>query len=188
MCQVRVGRQHEGRVWTVPEWCSAGVDEMREMASTIKTEVLTELNATRKRLHQIASTDVIGCNTLTSQVSSHRSTFRAKAKSHTSRRKQQRAKNDVSMAMREVLNAMKVNRTLLCEKESWTADVADLVLICTPFAEEILGIVVERHGRNVRRRPSVRKGHGGRGEVSAIPPIISVFSTWLIMPVVTCLS
>ena len=27
----------------VPESCSAGVDEMREMASTIKTEVLTEL-------------------------------------------------------------------------------------------------------------------------------------------------
>ena len=36
---------------------------MRETASTIKTEVLAELNVTRKRLHQIAS-DFIGCNTL----------------------------------------------------------------------------------------------------------------------------
>ena len=35
--------------------CSAGVDEIREMASTIKTEVLAELNATSKKLHQIAS-------------------------------------------------------------------------------------------------------------------------------------
>ena len=81
----------------VPESCSAGVDKMREMASTIKTEVLSELNATSKRLHQIAS-DFIGCNTLTSQVSSYRSTFRAKVKSHTSCRKQQHAENDVSMA------------------------------------------------------------------------------------------
>ena len=59
------------------------VDETREMASTIKTEMLAELNATRKRLHQIAS-DSIGYNTLTNQVSSYRSTFWAKVKSHTS--------------------------------------------------------------------------------------------------------
>ena len=81
----------------VPESCSAGVDEMRDMASTIRTEVVTELNVTCKRLHQIAS-DFVDCNTLTSQVSSHRSTFRAKMKSHTSCRKQQHAENDVSMA------------------------------------------------------------------------------------------
>ena len=80
-----------------PLSCSAGVNEMREMASTIKTEVLAELNATRKRLHQMTS-DSVGCNTLTIQVSSYRLTFRAEAKSHTSRRKQQRAKNDVSTA------------------------------------------------------------------------------------------
>ena len=63
----------------VPESCSAEVNEMREMASTIKTEVLAEL----KSLHQIAS-DFVDCNTLTSQVSSYRSTFWAKVKSHTS--------------------------------------------------------------------------------------------------------
>ena len=33
---------------------SAGVNEMREIASTIKTEMPAELNATRKRLHQMA--------------------------------------------------------------------------------------------------------------------------------------
>ena len=40
--------------------------------------------------------------------------------------------------VREVLNAIKVNRTLLCEKESLTADVADLVPMCTPSAKETL--------------------------------------------------
>ena len=70
---------------------------MREMASTIKTEVLAELNATRKRLHQMAS-DFVDCNTLTSQVSSYRLTFRTEVKSHSSCRKQRHAENDVSMA------------------------------------------------------------------------------------------
>ena len=32
----------------VPESCSAGVDEIREMASTIKTEVLAELKGRTK--------------------------------------------------------------------------------------------------------------------------------------------
>ena len=35
---------------------------------------------------------------------------------------------------------MKVNRTLLCERESLTANVADLVPICTPSAKETLGM------------------------------------------------
>ena len=109
-----------------PRSCSAGVDEMRETASTIKTEVLAELNATRKRLHQIAS-DFVGCNTLTSQVSSYRSAFQAKVKSHTLCRKQQQVEYDVSMTCAKYLSAMKVNRTLLCERESLTANVADLV-------------------------------------------------------------
>ena len=81
----------------VPKSWSARVDEMREMAGTIKTEVLTDLNVTRKRLHQIAS-DFVGCNTLTIQVSTCRSTFRAEVKSHTSCRKQRHAEDDVSMA------------------------------------------------------------------------------------------
>ena len=73
------------------------MDEMREMVSMIKTEVLAELNVTRKRLHQMAS-DFVGCNTLTIQVGTCRSTFRAEVKSHTSCRKQRHAENDVSMA------------------------------------------------------------------------------------------
>ena len=47
----------------IPESCAAGVDQMRETASTIKTEVLEELNATRTRFDQIAS-DFVGCITL----------------------------------------------------------------------------------------------------------------------------
>ena len=81
----------------VPESCSACVDEMRETASTIKTEMPAVLNATRKRLHQMAS-DFVGCNTLTTEVSTCRSTFRAEVKSHISCRKQRHAENDVSMA------------------------------------------------------------------------------------------
>ena len=129
----------------VPESCSAGVDETCERASTIKTEVLAELNATRKRLHRIAS-DFVGCNTLTSQVSSYRSTFRAKVKSHTSCRKQLQTENDVSMACAKFLKSMKVNRTLLCERESLTADIADLMPICAPSAKETLGMWLENDG------------------------------------------
>ena len=91
-----------------PKSWSARVDETREMGSTIKTEVLAELNVTCKRLHQITS-DVVDYNTLTSQVSSCRSTFRAKVKSHTSCRKQQQAENDVLTTCAKFLNAMKVN-------------------------------------------------------------------------------
>ena len=40
----------------------------------------------------------------------------------------------------EVLSAMKVNRTLLCERENLIANVADLVPICTLSAEETLGM------------------------------------------------
>ena len=80
-----------------PLSCSAGVNEVREMTNTIETEVLAELNVTRKRLHQMAS-DFVDCNTLTSHVSSYRSTFLAEVKSHTSCRKRQQTDNDVLMA------------------------------------------------------------------------------------------
>ena len=38
---------------------------------------------------------------------------------------------------------MKVNRTLLCERESLTADVADFMPICTHSAKETLGMWLE---------------------------------------------
>ena len=41
------------------------------------------------------------------------------------------------------LSAMKVNRTFLCERESLTADVADLMPICTHSAKETLGTWLE---------------------------------------------
>ena len=46
-------------------------------------------------------------------------------------------------SVREVLNAMKVIRTLLCERESLTADVVALVPICTHSAKETLGMWLE---------------------------------------------
>ena len=45
--------------------------------------------------------------------------------------------------VREVLNAMKVNRTLLCERKGLTADVADLMPICAHSAKETLGMWLE---------------------------------------------
>ena len=63
--------------------------------STIKTEVLARAECD---VQKVASNRLGLCRLQHSEVSSYRSTFRAKAKSHTSRRKQQRAKNDVSMA------------------------------------------------------------------------------------------
>ena len=41
------------------------------------------------------------------------------------------------------MNAMKVNRTLLCERESLTADLADLAPMCTHSAKETLGMWLE---------------------------------------------
>ena len=148
------------------------------MASTIKTEVLTDLNATRKRLHQTAS-DFIGCNTLTSEVSSYRSIFRARVKSHTSYRKQQHAETNVSMACAKFLNAMKVNRTLLCERDSLTADVADLVSKCTPFAKKTLGMWLERTqcGVGIQWANGSQKTGSIRGGVSAPQPTIFKFGT-----------
>ena len=57
--------------------------------------------------------------------------------------------------VREVLNAMKVNRTLLCERESLTADVADLVPICTHSAKETLGMWLEDMAEIFSKRHSV---------------------------------
>ena len=140
----------------VPESCSAGVDERREMASTIKTEVLAELNATRKRLHQIAS-DFVGCNTLTSQVSSYRSTFRAKVKSHTSCRKQQQAENDVSMACAKFFQ---------CDESQSNSPVREGKSDCRrrrshanmhAFCQGNIGHVVGGHGRYVSSQHRVEK-------------------------------
>ena len=120
---------------------------MREMASTIKTEVLAELNASRKRLHQTGS-DFVDCNTLTSQVSYYRSTFRTKVKSHTSCRKQQQTKNDVSTI----------------------ADVVDFVPICTHSAKETLG--------NNTKATSLAALAGGRSVQGSKVTRPSLLATW----------
>ena len=57
--------------------------------------------------------------------------------------------------VREVLNAMKVIRTLLCERESLTADVADLVPICTQSVKETLGMWLEDMAEIFSMRHSV---------------------------------
>ena len=45
--------------------------------------------------------------------------------------------------VRDVLDAMKVDRILLCERGNLTADVANLVPICTLSAKETLGVWLE---------------------------------------------
>ena len=47
----------------------------------------------------------------------------------------QQVESDVSMTCAKYLSAMKVNRTLLCEGESLTANVADLVSTSFSFAQ-----------------------------------------------------
>ena len=128
----------------IPQSCAAGVDQMRETASTIKTEVLEELSATSTRFDQIAS-DFVGCTSsvaslFTSQVSSYRSSFKAKVESHTLCRKQQQAEQDVSMMCTKFWTAMRVNRTLLRGRPSLTESAADLVSLCKPSAKEPLGM------------------------------------------------
>ena len=61
---------------------------------------------------------------------------------------------------REVLNAMKVNRTLLCERESLTADVANLAPMCTPSAKETLGMWLEDMAEINRRHSVDSRCHG----------------------------
>ena len=90
--------------------------------------------------------------------------------------------------VREVLNAMKVNRTLLCERESLTADVADLVPICTHFAKETLGMWLEDMAEMFEGGLQSEKDVEAEGRCQRYHPTISVFSTWLILPVVTYLS
>ena len=55
------------------------------------------------------------------------------------------------MACAKFLNVMKVNRTLLCERESLIADVADLVPICTLSCQGNIGHVVGGRGRNLQQ-------------------------------------
>ena len=68
--------------------------------------------------------------------------------------------------------------------ESLTADVADLVPIFTHSAKETLGMWLEDMAEMFGGGLQSEKDVEAEG-VSAIPPIISVFSSWLILPVVT---
>ena len=114
---------------------------MREMASTIKTEMPAELNATRKRLHQMAS-DFVDCNTLTSQVSSYRSTFWAKVKSHTScARSFDRDESQLNSSVREGKSD--------CRRRRYRANVH-------AFCRGNIEHVVERHGRSLQQETQCR--------------------------------
>ena len=125
----------------VPESRSAGVDEIREMASTIKTEVLAELEG---------RTNFISCNTLTSQVSKLLQVdLPVKGeKSHIVPKTaacRERCFDDV----REVLNATKVNRTLLCERGKSDCRRRRSRSNMHAFCQGNIGHVVGGHGRSV---------------------------------------
>ena len=121
-------------VWTTH--CRAGVNEMREMANTIETEVLAELNVARKRLHQMAL-DLVGCNTLTIQVSTCRSTFRAEVKSHTSCvRSFERDESQLNSSVREGKSDCRYRRSH-----------ANVHVFC----QGSIGHVFGRHGRNLQQ-------------------------------------
>ena len=78
--------------------------------------------------------------------------------------------------MREVLNVMKVNRTLLCERENLTADVADLVPICTPSAEETLGMWLKDMVEMFEGGLQSEKDMEAEGRCQRYPPIICLFN------------
>ena len=94
-------------------------------------EVEPQLNATRRRFDKIAK-EFVGCNTLISQVNSYRSNFATKVRNHTQCRQQQKAGHDVTMMFKKVLSAAETNRTLLCERDSLTRAITDLVPLCKP--------------------------------------------------------
>ena len=142
-----VAEVSRARCVEIPESCADGVDEMIETATTIKQEVREELNATRARFHSIAL-DFVRCNTLTSQVSSYTSKFRAKAESHTSCRVRQKADFDASKSCMTLLTAVKANRTILCERESLTTSPTDLVSLCKANSRGRIGHVAGRHEPN----------------------------------------
>ena len=83
---------------------------------------------------------------------------------------------------------MKVNRTLPCERENLTADVADLVLICMPSAEETLGTWLKDMVEMFEGGLQSAKDMEAEGGVSAIPSHNLSFQPCLILPVVTYLS
>eukprot|EP00450_Noctiluca_scintillans_P011113 CAMPEP_0194503282 /NCGR_PEP_ID=MMETSP0253-20130528/28294_1 /TAXON_ID=2966 /ORGANISM="Noctiluca scintillans" /LENGTH=633 /DNA_ID=CAMNT_0039345553 /DNA_START=14 /DNA_END=1915 /DNA_ORIENTATION=- len=134
-----------------PDSCAAGVDQMRETASTIKKQVHEELNATRIRFHTV-KVDFIGCNTLMRQVSTYRSSFKAKAESHRLCRGKQQADYDASMMCLKYLTAVKSNRTLLCNRESLTQSASDLVALCAPTVREPVGMWLEDMVQTFRTR------------------------------------
>ena len=59
----------------------------------------------------------------------------AKTESHTSCKVRQKADLDASKSCKTLLTAVKVNRTLLCERESLTSNPNDLVSMCEPTRE-----------------------------------------------------
>ena len=60
----------------------------------------------------------------------------AKTESHTSCKVRQKADHDASKSCKTLLTAVKVNRTLLCERESLTSNPNDLVSLCEPTRED----------------------------------------------------
>ena len=68
------------------------------------------------------------------------------------------------MVCAKCLKALKVNQTFLCKRESVTADVADLVPICTLSAKETLGMFLTSNSDTGGRRP--RKEVASEGGVS----------------------
>ena len=84
---------------------------------------------THKRLVKIAM-EVVGCVTLTSPVNSYWSSSAAEVSSHTQCRLQQEADHNVTTIM-DLLSAVEMNRTLLCERHSlrWRSRQLGVILV-----------------------------------------------------------
>ena len=117
----------------------AGRDQMLETASSIKVQVREELNATRKRFEIIVA-DFDGCDTHLSEVQNYRKRLEQKAREHRVCREAQNSLHSAWMTCRELLDAVKANETLLCNRESLTVHPSDLVSLCKPTTLEPLGM------------------------------------------------
>mmetsp|Transcript_29876 Transcript_29876/g.79497 ORF Transcript_29876/g.79497 Transcript_29876/m.79497 type:complete len:382 (-) Transcript_29876:56-1201(-) len=151
----RLNISAEASLWRClddPDTCAARVDEMARKASSMKETVMAEVNDTRKRFRDISAA-FGGCYSFMGEESSYKSSFEKKVGSHTSCRRQQKFDHDASASCETLLGMVKSNQTFLCEKESLTQSLADLVPLCAPRAAQPLGTWLQSMNKtfNIKR-------------------------------------
>lgn len=136
-----------------PDSCAARVEEMAKKASSMKETVLAEVNDTRKRFRDISAA-FVSCYSFMGEEEKYKSSYEEKVKSHTSCRQEQKFKHDAAASCETMMGMVKSNQTFLCNKESLTTSLADLVPLCAPRAAQPLGTWLQSMNRtfNAKRK------------------------------------